>query len=171
MHTLAAPTRSRTPSSARDLARLAARGLLGAGILLSSAAFAGPGLGPDGGPDHGPGPHRGGPFLHELRDLDLSEAQRTQIRGLFEARRDAGRVSLDALRDLHRRFDLAIPGSAAYGTLTTQLADAESAAVRDRVQAAAELRTQVYALLTPAQRQQLATELAKIARRPPPLDE
>jgi protein CpxP len=137
-----------------------------ASLALSGVVYAGKGPGPDGhGHGHGPGP--GGPYMHELRDLDLSDAQRTQIKGFFDAGREQGKASRDAMRDLHRSYDLAVPGSKEFSTLTTKLADAESVEARERVQKMAELRTQVYGVLTPDQRSKLATELAN---RPEPKD-
>lgn len=144
---------------------------LAAGLALSSAAIAGK---DGGGPDrHGPGhgPHRGGPFMHELRDLDLSDAQREQIRGFFKTQREQDKTDRKAQFELHRSFELATPGTAQYQTLTVQLADAEATEARNRVQQMASLRTQVYGVLTPAQRTQLAEELAKRPEPPKPPEE
>jgi Spy/CpxP family protein refolding chaperone len=137
--------------------RLIASTSLIAGLALSAAAFADRGPGPDG---HGPGP--GGPFMHEVRELDLSEAQRTQIKGFFDAVRQQGKASHEALRELHRSYSLATPGSSEFRTLTARLADAEAADARERVATMAELQTQVYGVLTPDQRSQLAAALAKL---------
>ena len=142
---------------------------LAAGLALSSAAFAGK----DGGPGRqGPGgPHRGGPFMHELHDLDLSDSQREQIRGFIKAQRDQDKADRNAQFELHRSFELATPGTAQYNSLTVQLADAEATDARDRVQQMASLRTQIYGLLTPAQRTKFAEELAKRPEPPKPREE
>ena len=146
--------------------RLITSASLIASLALSGVVYAGKGPGPDGrGPGHGPGP--GGPYMHELRELDLSDAQRAQIKGFFETGREQGKASREAMFQLHRSYDLAVPGSKEFSSLTTRLADAEAAEARDRVTRMAELRTQVYGVLTPEQRTQLATELAK---RPEPKD-
>lgn len=136
-----------------------------ASLALSGVAFAGKGPGPEG---HGRGHGPGGPYMHELRDLDLTEAQRTQIKGFFKAGRDQNAAERDALHQLHRSYDLAVPGSAEFRTLTAKLADAEAAESRERVQKMAELRTQVYGVLTPDQRTKLATELANRPEPPKP---
>ncbi len=140
-----------------------------AGIVLSSAALAG--RGPEG-PGRGPhgGPH-GGPFMHELRDLDLSDAQREQIKGFFDARREQNKASFKAARDLHRSFELATPGTAEYRTLTAQMADASAAEARERTLEMAELRTQIYGVLTDAQRKELAQELAHRPEPPKPRED
>ena len=141
---------------------------LAAGLALSSVAIAGK----DGGPDRpGPGPHRGGPFMHELRDLDLSDAQREQIRGFFKTQREQDKTDRKAQFELRRSFELATPGTAQFQSLTGQLADAEATEARSRVQQMASLRTQVYGVLTPAQRTELAEELAKRPERPKPPEE
>lgn len=141
--------------------RLLTSASLIASLALSGVVYAGKGPGPEGHHGHGPG----GPYLHELRDLDLSEAQRTQIKGFFDAGRDQASAGREAMRELHHRYDLAIPGSKEFTTLTTKLADAEASEARERVQKMAELRTQVYGVLTAEQRSKLATGLAS---RPEP---
>lgn len=145
---------------------------LAAGLALSSAAMAGKdGAGPGRhGPDHD-GPHRGGPFMHELRDLDLSDAQREQIRGFFKTQREQDKTDRRAQFELRRSFELATPGTAQFQSLTQQLADAQATEARNRVQQMASLRTQVYGVLTPAQRTELAAELAKRPEPPSPPEE
>lgn len=144
--------------------RLITSASLIASLALSGVVYAGKGPGPEG---HGHGPGPGGLYMHELRDLDLTEAQRTQIKGFFGAGREQGKASREAMLQLHRSYDLAVPGSKEFSTLTSQLADAEASEARERVQKMAELRTQVYGVLTPDQRSKLATELAD---RPEPKD-
>ncbi|MDB5971691.1 MAG: hypothetical protein JWQ90_4141 [Hydrocarboniphaga sp.] len=134
-----------------------------ASLALSGVAFAGKGPGPEG---HGHGPGPGGPYLHELQDLNLSDAQRAQIKGFFDAGREQGKASREAMHDLHRSYDLAVPGSNEFRSLTAKLADAEAAEARERVQKFAEIRTQVYGVLTADQRSKLATELANRPERP-----
>jgi periplasmic protein CpxP/Spy len=114
------------------------------------------------GPFHGEhGPH-GGPFIHELQSLDLTDAQRTTIKGYVDAAHAQGRTSFESLRALHRAFETAAPTSAGYSTVVTQLADAEAAAARERVQMQAALRAQIYAVLTDTQKAKLASDLASL---------
>lgn len=133
-----------------------------AGLSLAGAAFAGM-SGPDG---HGKGHHRGpgpggGIYMRELRELDLSEAQKTQIKDLSKASRERFKESHQAMRDLHQRYRVAIPGTPEFRTLTGQMADAASAEAGERVRQQADLRTQVYGVLTAEQKKKLAVELAK----------
>lgn len=117
------------------------------------------------GPPHG-GPH-GGPFLHELKSLDLSDAQRTTIKGYVDAARDQAQANFQSLHTLHRAFETATPDAAGYATTVTQLADAEATAARERVQMQAALRAQIYAVLTDAQKAKLASDLASLPDLPP----
>ncbi len=99
--------------------------------------------------------------MHELRNLELSDSQREQIRGFLKAQREQGQSDRKAQFELRRSFELATPGTAQFQSLTQQLADAEATEARNRVQQMASLRSQVYGVLTPAQRSELAAELAK----------
>lgn len=134
------------------------------GFALSTTAVADPG-------PRGPGPGRS-PFMHELKELDLSADQKSQIKALFETQREQHRAlpESDGLHELRRSFDRATPGSPEYNSLAAQLADREATQAREQVQQMAEMRTQVYGLLTVAQRKQLATNLAQAPEPPPPRD-
>ncbi|MBA4284157.1 MAG: hypothetical protein C0434_01310 [Xanthomonadaceae bacterium] len=112
------------------------------------------------------GRHLGGPFLRELRSLDLSEAQRSSVRNAVKASLDAGRSQHETLRSLQRRLLNTTPDSAGYAALVNQLADAEANAARDRVQKAAALKGELYAMLTDAQKARLITRLQQLPEPP-----
>ncbi|GAC1627559.1 MAG: hypothetical protein NVS9B10_16640 [Nevskia sp.] len=135
---------------------------------LPAVADDGPGSAPPGEFGHGGhhDRHGGGPFMHALKDLDLSDSQRETIRGDVEAAHEDGRARFEALRSVHRAFETTVPGSAGYGTVVAQMADAAAAGARDRVQKAAALRAQIYALLTDAQKAKLASALASLPEPP-----
>ncbi len=146
-----------------------------ASLVAAGAAFAGPAPGPDAGPGgpahgagHGHGPGRGGPFMHELRDLDLTDSQHAQIREFVKAGHERSDAARSAGRDLHHRYLLAVPGTTEFRALTAQVADAEAAEARNRVQEQADVRTQIYGVLTPAQKKKLAEELANRPLKPEP---
>ncbi len=145
-----------------------------AGLLLSTPLFAtaqdGPpppgesGSGPGG---HDPqGHHGGGPFMHELRQLGLSDAQRETIRGYVEAAHAQGQAEHESMRSLHRAFETTAPNSAGYDTVVAQMADAAANAARAHVQKMAALRAQIYSALTDAQKAKLASELASLPEPP-----
>lgn len=117
--------------------------------------------------DYGPGP--GGPEAHgwhhhhrhdgammALRQLDLSEAQKASVKQLVKASHEQFKPQFEALRSQRQAFNAATPGSAAFQSAAAGLAQAESAAAGARVQQQAALRTQIYNLLSDAQKAQLA---------------
>lgn len=122
-----------------------------------------------GGPGHGfHGPHAGGPFLRALRSLDLSEAQRSSVRTAIQASVDAERSQHAAIRALQHTVLVATPDSANYGARVNQLAEAEANAARDRVQRAAALKGELYAMLTAPQKARLAETLKNLPPPPAP---
>jgi Spy/CpxP family protein refolding chaperone len=94
--------------------------LAGAGLLAGvagAAAGAGPGLGQGGGHGRGPGPGGpgGGPFGlgHATRELDLTVAQREQLRTIVEQQWEAGlHAAVDAARDAHEALRAVIENPA-----------------------------------------------------------
>lgn len=115
--------------------------------------------------------HHRGPMMEELRQLDLSEDQRSAVRKLFEDQREQFRAERESLRALHQAWNATIPGTPAYRTAAAKLADAQAEAARTRVQRHAETRTQIYGLLTETQKAQFREELAKQPERRGPRDE
>ncbi|WP_293388759.1 Spy/CpxP family protein refolding chaperone [Nevskia sp.] len=115
---------------------------------------------------HG-GPRRGaGPFMHELKSLDLSDAQRSSVRDAIKAQWQSARDERVAARQLHRNVEIAAPDSPGYSGLINQLADAEANEARDRVQKQAALKSQIFAMLTPAQKTALTEKLKNLPEPP-----
>lgn len=111
------------------------------------------------------GRHHGGPFMRQLKSLDLSDAQRSSIRTAMKASFESGKGQHETMRSLHRAVMTATPGSAGYSALVNQLADAEANAARDRVQKAATLKGEIYAMLTDAQKAELTEKLKNLPER------
>ena len=107
----------------------------------------------------GPGGH-GGPGL--LRGLTLTDTQRTQVREIMEAQREA--TPMQKLGDLHRQLHEAIfvdnPDRAKVQELKDAIAAAEVVALESRI----ETQLKIAQILTPEQRQQ-AREHTRSARR------
>ena len=101
--------------------------------------------------------HRGGFLMHELKALNLSDSQKASVKTLLQNAHQQLKPQFEAVRTQREALDAATPGTAAYNNAASALASAASAAAGARVQQGAELRTQIYALLTDAQKQQLAT--------------
>jgi len=116
------------------------------------------GPGRPGGPGRGPG-GRGGPggpgFLPMLNQLDLTDAQREQIRALAEDRRQEGDPGAAAVRAAEQKLHAAvladIPDLQGIDSLKATLNAAHAAELEHRV----EMMRKVAQILTPAQRQQL----------------
>ena len=114
----------------------------------------------------GPGPRRGGPRTDiGLRGIELTDAQREQVRSIMEGHRAAFESVGKALRDAHRAFGeasrAAVVDEAAIRTHSTAVANAmaEEAILRAKV------RAEVHALLTPEQQQQLKEREATRQKR------
>lgn len=107
----------------------------------------GPGPGGPGGP--------GGPnVLAMVRQLDLSDTQREQVRQIMEEGRQAGNPGAD-LRDAERRLHEALltdtPDAGSIETLKSAVNAAHAAELDQRIA----MIQKVAQVLTPAQRQQL----------------
>lgn len=142
---------------------LAAAGAAAVAVLLLAApAWAGGGRGqhPGGhgmgaGMDPGVGPgmsmHPG--MLERMADeLGLTDAQRQKIRGLFDAARPAMEQRRDKLRadgELLRNTD---PGDKDYQAVVQKVSRSAGELAASGVADAAQLRAQVWAVLTPEQR-------------------
>lgn len=136
---------------------------------LALAAFTaanaqGPGRGPGfgfgpGGPG---GPGRGA--MAVLRGLDLTDDQRTQIKAIREAAREA-RDTPPAGVPLHRQIQAEIfadvPDTQTLATLQDQLIQAQAAQFAKRL----EIEQKIAQVLTPEQRQQVRERLAQAPTR------
>jgi Spy/CpxP family protein refolding chaperone len=94
---------------------------------------------------------------HMYRQLDLSDAQRTQIKQLARDSFTQSKPQMQSLRQARQAFNAATPGTAAYQTSASNLAEAEADAARVRSTSRADLRAKIYQVLTSAQRTQLAS--------------
>ena len=121
------------------------------------------------GPGGRGGPGRGGPggppgIFPMLHQLDLSDAQREQLRGLMQDDRqggDPGAATRDAEQRLHAAVLADTPDLQAIESLKAALNTAHAAELDRRI----EMMGKVAQILTPAQKQQL---LKLQAQGPPP---
>lgn len=88
--------------------------------------------------------------------LDLSDAQRAQIKQIRRSHRAESQAARRTLRQQHETFWAMSPDAAGYQAAAASFAQAEGQATQRRIQRGAEIRTQIYAVLTPAQRAKLA---------------
>jgi Spy/CpxP family protein refolding chaperone len=96
-----------------------------------------------------------------LRELNLTDAQREQVRALTEARRVQGDDPRRKIADLERQLQVALfadtPDSQKIGDLKNAIAAASAEALTARV----ELQSHIAEILTPEQRAQAREALAK----------
>ena len=135
------------------LSIIAAAAIGGSSLALASA---GGGFGHDGW-HHG----HGMAAMHELGKLNLSDAQRDNIKQLSKQSFQQLKPQMETLRQQRRAFESMEPTASGYQTAADNLATTEAGLTRARVLAEASLRAQVYNVLTPAQRSQLATMRAQ----------
>jgi protein CpxP len=136
-----------------------------AAIVVTTAVSVGAGQPPAGrGTGMGPGRGPGGP-LPILRQLNLTEAQREQIKTLTDQQRaqsreqTAGHPFAELQRDLRAAIFADAPDMAQIDQLRASIAEAEAAMLAARV----DLQMKIAQILTPEQRKQ-ARELSD--RRP-----
>ena len=128
-------------------------GLALVAILGTSVAMAAAQPGPGrwrGGPG-GPADGRGGAALHigELRGLDLSDAQREQVRGIVASHRDETRAVHERQRTAMRALEEAARGT--DEAAIRQQAEAVGVVMADAAVLRSRVRAEVWAVLTPDQ--------------------
>ena len=127
-----------------------------AAAMLSTAVNA-QAPGPDGSDGHGWHHHRHGELKHVLKELNLSDDQKASVKQLFKQGHEQLKPQMEAVMTQRQALIAATPGTAAFQTAAASLAQAASAAASAHVQNEAALVTQVYNLLTDAQKAQWAT--------------
>jgi protein CpxP len=123
---------------------------------------------PQGGGGRGPG--RGGvgapgaplPFL---RELNLTDAQREQIRAMTEQRRTAAADPRRKVMDLERQLQAAVFADAPDPQKIGDLKNAVAAATAEELAARVELQSRIAEILTPEQRAQAREALGKSGGR------
>jgi Spy/CpxP family protein refolding chaperone len=140
------------------------------GLLLTSAmaittlALAAP-AGQDAGMGQGHHSHRHGQDMG-FEKLNLTDAQRASIKQIVHGSFAQNKTQWQALRQQRSAFESMTPDQVGYQAAAASLAQAEADATRVRVQQKATVRAQIYALLTPTQKAQMATmKQEKQARR------
>jgi periplasmic protein CpxP/Spy len=156
-----------------------------AGMLMAGGAFLAATLGvstaaaaddaaaatpPPGSPAAGPhgwghGPGGDGPG-HLYSKLGLSAEQQASIKSIMTAAKPQMKSMHDQMHANHLKLMQTKPDDPNYGNLVAEVAQSNAALASQRTTRAAELRTQMYAVLTPAQRTQLTALEAQWADHP-----
>ena len=131
----------------------------------TTVAVAAPGAGGPGPSGHGWHGHRGGGQMMMLHKLNLSDAQKASIKQIMSTSRTQNKAQWQAVRQQRSAFESMTPDQVGYQAAAASLAQAEGQATQARVQQMANLRAQIYAVLTPAQQAQAATFKAQAQAR------
>ncbi len=140
------------------------------GISMASAAddtaVAPPPPGPGSGPDFGPhGWHHRGPW-HMLRKLGLSAAQQASIKAIMTAAHPQMQSLHEQIRANSQKLHQTQPSDPNYSTITAQVSQTHGSLSAQMMTQQAEVRAQVFKVLTPAQQTQLAALEAQMQARP-----
>jgi len=148
-----------------------------AGILMAGGAFlaatsalpaadaadnAAPAAGPHGW-GHG---HGGDGPGHLYSKLGLSAEQQASIKSIMTAAKPQMKSMHDQMRANHLKLMQTKPDDPNYGNVVAEVAQSNAALASQRTTRAAELRSQMYAVLTPAQKTQLTALEAQWAEHP-----
>lgn len=110
---------------------------------------------------HGGWGHHGHHGMMAFHKLGLSDTQKANIKQIMQTNFAQTKTQFQALRQQRQAFAALTPTSPGYQAAATSLAQAEASAAQARVLRQANIRAQVYAVLTPAQQAQLATQKAQ----------
>ncbi|GAB3789992.1 Spy/CpxP family protein refolding chaperone [Dyella agri] len=133
---------------------------LSSALAIGSFAVAAQGAPGPGGPG-GWGHHGGHHGMMDLHKLNLSDAQKASIKQIMKSSFGQNKSQFQAVRQQRQAFEAMNPSDSGYQAAAASLAQAEGAATTARVQQMANVRAQIYAVLTPAQQSQWATMKAQ----------
>lgn len=137
----------------------------GAALAADDAAAApadAPGPGPHGGPWHH---HHGGPGRWYAK-LGLSAEQQASMKAIWTAAKPQMQSLHETMRANQLKLAQIKPDDPNYATVVAEVAQSNATLASKRTSQAAELRSQMYALLTQPQKTQLATLEAQMAANP-----
>ena len=138
--------------------------ILAAALGCSALALAGPGGqgGGFGGGFHG---HHGGGFM-ELRGLNLTDAQKAQVKQIVQQSFTQLKPQFQAVRQQRQAFEALAPNSSGYQAAAASLAQAEANLTSARITARAAVTAQIYtSVLTSTQQSQYTAQKAAFQAR------
>jgi Spy/CpxP family protein refolding chaperone len=120
-------------------------------------------------PPAGPSGHRGwghhrGPW-HLLSKLGLSDAQKAQVKTIMTAARPEMQSLHEQMHANMQKLQQTQPTDANYSTIAAQVSQTHGSLSAQMMTQQANIRAQIYKVLTPAQQTQLATLQAQMAAR------
>ncbi len=109
--------------------------------------------------------HGHGGMMHLYSQLDLTSEQKASIEAIF----DAAKPSMQSLRQQmqanHQKLESVTPDDPNYSTVVSEVAVTNATLASQRTTQASQVNAQIYALLTAAQKTQLATLKAQWAAK------
>ena len=114
-----------------------------------------------GGWHHGHGHHG----MFAMQKLNLTDAQKASIKQIMKNSFASSKAQRQAVFQQRKAFESLTPDQAGYQAAAASLAQAEADATKARVEQRANVRAQIYAVLTSAQKMQLASMKAQREQR------
>jgi Spy/CpxP family protein refolding chaperone len=157
-----------------SIRKVVAGTLLASGALLSAAAglswasaadtttTTAPPAGPHG---WGGGPHGWGPGRMYSK-LGLSTEQQASIKAIMTAAKPTMKSMHEQMRANHQKLEQTLPTDPNYASVVAEVAQSNATLASQRTTQMSEIRSQIYAVLTPAQQTQLAALKAQWAANP-----
>lgn len=108
------------------------------------------------------GPMAGGPLMEAIEQLDLSDAQRKELRAIFKSHRDQAKAEREQAAEGRKAFAALDPDSPRYAAQVEELANEAAQKIRVRIPGLAEVHAEVRAVLTEAQRQQAIERIRSV---------
>jgi periplasmic protein CpxP/Spy len=108
--------------------------------------------------------HHRGPW-HLLSKLGLSDAQKTQIKSIMTAAKPEMQSLHQQMRANMQKLEQTAPSDANYSTIASQVSQTHGSLSAQMLTQQANVRAQIFKVLTPAQQTQLATLKAQMAAR------
>jgi protein CpxP len=108
--------------------------------------------------------HHRGPW-HLLSKLGLSDAQKTQIKSIMTAAKPEMQSLHQQMRTNMQKLEQTPPSDANYSTIASQVSQTHGSLSAQMMTQRANVRAQIFKVLTPAQQTQLATLQAQMAAR------
>jgi periplasmic protein CpxP/Spy len=137
--------------------------LLGGGALLASAA--GISLAAAQTPQGEHAPHEWGPGRLYSK-LGLTAEQQASVRAIFEAGKPQMKTLHEQMQANHLKLSQTSPDDPNYASVVAEVAASNATLASQRTTQAEHVRAQIHALLTPAQKTQLAALEAQRAAEP-----
>jgi periplasmic protein CpxP/Spy len=144
-----------------------AAALISGGALALAQPPQGPGPGPrmHGGPG---GPGVGGPRDFGLRGIELTDAQKEQVKSIRESHKAEFQAIGEKMRAAHDAFAQATQAETVDEASVRAKSTAVASAMADEAILRAKVRTEINAILTPEQLEQLKTRQEQMNNRRPP---